>query len=578
MKNTNYFPFERNNYYYGKLLSVDDFRLEQKYGNDKRRMMNRFLYGTGVVTGMNVVAVDDTSLLVENGLALDDTGREIVIDEPVVRPLHMLEGFSDYEEDRNTGYLYLCVAYEEEEAQAVHSISHSGQNSGTAYNKIKEGYRLFLTRNEPEAANLSSRSLFENSQIIYWGKGIRVRQILPCFARGKESVELKIEVENMGQQEHFAFSYELELVCLSYEGRSRMTVSFDESLFEKAGRYTYTYELAALGVKDTQGVVSVVPDSFKLRLGQNQTQEKAEGRAVIRIGSKGRMEEVRKSYYEKGMDQILKDGGSPNLYLAKITLLRAGDSVVIDEIEKMPFGQYVASSFLQDALFQMQEQGSTGRTDGSGYELERYGSGKGDSTGFAFAEGMEEIELGVGAPKGKRLFSREISHGLGMGQTTIILSMEGEKTTDVYFGAPEIFQEDIPRVELAARTDTQKGTFVIGIQMLATTPKESIKVHWTAIRNRSELLEEKKERRIFIRPNVLNLNTRESYYLEAVCSNMSDTGILWQVKDNGGTIDENGMYTAPNTAGVYEVTAVSAAYPEVKASIFVIVREKSVKE
>lgn len=578
MKNTTFFPFERNNYYYGKLLSVDDFRLEQKYGNDKRRMINRFLYGTGVVTGMNVVAVDDTSLLIENGLALDDTGREIVIDEPVVCPLHMLEGFSDYAEDRNTGYLYLCVAYEEEETQAVHSISHSGQKSGTAYNKIKEGYRLFLTRNEPETSHLSSKSLFEHSQVIYWGKGIRVRQILPRFARGKEQVELKIEVENMGQQERFAFSYELDLVCFSYEGRSRMTVSFDELLFEKAGRYTYTYQLDTLGVKETQGMISLVPDSFKLRIGQTQSQEKAEGRSVIQIGSRGRKEEVRKSYYEKGMDQVLKDSGSPDLYLAKITLLRAGDSVVIDEIEKMPFGQYVVGSFLQDALFQMAEQGGVGNAEGAGLDNERHGIGKGENTSLVLAEGTEEIELGVGASKGKRIFSREISHGLGMGKTTIILSLEQEDSTNAYFGTPGIFREDIPQAELAARTDAQKGTFVIGVQMQAATPRERLKIHWTALQDRKEILEEKKERRIFIRPNVLNLNTRESYYLEAVCSNMTDTSLIWQVKAGCGTIDENGMYTAPNTAGVYEVTAISAAYPEIRASIFVIVREKGVNE
>lgn len=572
MKNTNYFPFERNNYYYGKLLSVDDFQLEQKYGNDKRRLMNRFWYGTGVVTGMNVVAVDDTSLLIENGLALDDTGREIVIEEPVVRPLHMIDGFSDYEEDRHSGYLYLCVEYEEEEVQAVHSISHSGQKGGTAYNKIKEGYRLFLTRNEPATSQLSSRALFENSQVIYWGKGIRIRQILPKFVRGQEMAELKIEVENMGQQEHFAFSYELELVCFSHEGRSRMTVSFDELLFEKAGRYTFTYQLETQNVKNTQGTITVVPDTFKLRIGQNQYLEKADSKAIVQIGSLSRREEVRKSYYEKGMDQILKDSGSPNLYLAKITLLRAGDSVVIDEVEKMPFGQYVTSSFLQDALLRMTEQGSAGSIGGTGNETEYHGSG--DNSGILYAEGVEEIELGIGGSKGKRIFSREISHGLGMGQTTVVAGVLSENSVNTYFGTPGIFQEDIPQVDLAVKTDAQKGTFVIGLQMQATTVKERIKIHWTAIRDRSEILKEKKERRIFIRPNVLNLNTRESYYLEAVCSNMTDTSLVWQVKDNGGTIDENGMYTAPNTAGVYEVTAASVAYPEIKASIFVIVREK----
>ena len=55
---------------------------------------------------------------------------------------------------------------------------------------------------------------------------------------------------------------------------------------------------------------------------------------------------------------------------------------------------------------------------------------------------------------------------------------------------------------------------------------------------------------------------------------MTDTNVVWKVKEHGGTIDENGLYTAPNAAGVYEVTAESAAYPDVKASIFVIVRER----
>lgn len=574
MKNTKYFPFERNNYFYGKLLSVDDFRLEQKYGNDKRRMINRFLYGTGVVTGMNVVAVDDTNLLIENGLALDNFGREIVIDAPVVRSLNMLEGFEDYEEDKDTAYLYLCVAYEEEKTQAVHSIHHSGANSDAAYNKIREGYRLFLTKNEPENFHLSSRSLFESVQNIYQGKGIRVRQILPRFAKSKEPIELKIEVENMGQQEHFAFSYEVELTCLSYETHSRMTVSFDDRLFEKAGRYTFTYRLDTLGVKQAQGTVSVMPDSFKLRIGRKQIQEDIQAKASVFISSNDERDEVRKRYYEKGIDQILKEDGSPNLYLAKISLLRAGDSVMIEEIEKMPFGQYITSGYLQDALFQMTEQNGVRIQSSHGGTLERSNTGRNDTSNFVIAEGVEELELGIGAAKGKKIFSREISHGLGMGRTTIVLGLEGIEKNQAFFGAADIFKEDIPMVDMAVKTDFQKGTFVIGLRMQGTTPKERIRIHWTAIQDRKELLEEKRESRIFIRPNVLNLNTRESYYLEAVCSNMTDTSLIWQVNDNGGTIDENGLYTAPNTAGVYEVTVVSAAYPEIRASIFVIVREK----
>ena len=58
---------------------------------------------------------------------------------------------------------------------------------------------------------------------------------------------------------------------------------------------------------------------------------------------------------------------------------------------------------------------------------------------------------------------------------------------------------------------------------------------------------------------------------------MVEKAVLWKVKDDGGFIDENGMYTAPNTAGVYEVVAQSVAYPAVKASIFVVVRDAQEK-
>lgn len=39
MKNLNYFPFERNKYYYGKLLTEQNFIQEQTYFNDKRRVL-----------------------------------------------------------------------------------------------------------------------------------------------------------------------------------------------------------------------------------------------------------------------------------------------------------------------------------------------------------------------------------------------------------------------------------------------------------------------------------------------------------------------------------------------------------
>ena len=45
MNNSNFFPLERNRYFYGKMLTARDFETEQRYFNNKRRLLNRTLYG-----------------------------------------------------------------------------------------------------------------------------------------------------------------------------------------------------------------------------------------------------------------------------------------------------------------------------------------------------------------------------------------------------------------------------------------------------------------------------------------------------------------------------------------------------
>ena len=136
MKNLKSFPFERNRYFYGKLLSVEDFETEQKYFNDKRRTINRFLFGSGVVCGLGVVEVDDESISVERGLALDFAGREIVLDEPAIRKVSELEG---YGEDQDAGFYYLCLEYQEEAYELMHNVAGTAGKNGSEYNKYKIG-------------------------------------------------------------------------------------------------------------------------------------------------------------------------------------------------------------------------------------------------------------------------------------------------------------------------------------------------------------------------------------------------------------------------------------------------------
>ena len=183
MKNTKLFPFERNKYFYGKLLSVDDFELEQDYMNNKRRMLNRYLNGCGVVAGLHVVGLDEQTISVEAGIALDATGRELVMDVPVVKKLSMLDGFGACRSRQDRPYIYLCLEYGETETDRVHNVTKNARperdGEDVDYNKIREGCRLYLTDREPELENMSPSAMYEDVKTVYWKDGVRICQIMP---------------------------------------------------------------------------------------------------------------------------------------------------------------------------------------------------------------------------------------------------------------------------------------------------------------------------------------------------------------------------------------------------------------
>jgi hypothetical protein len=73
-------PISRPFYFPGQLLSVDDFRSEQNYHREKRRLHNLHCHGFGVVQGLKVSTAHNDSgstVAIEPGVAIDPAGNEI---------------------------------------------------------------------------------------------------------------------------------------------------------------------------------------------------------------------------------------------------------------------------------------------------------------------------------------------------------------------------------------------------------------------------------------------------------------------------------------------------------------------
>lgn len=579
MKNTKIFPFQRNAYYYGKLLSVDDFNLEQRYNCNKHRMNHMFLSGVGIVAGLYVVNVGEQNISVESGCAIDSFGREIVVDVPVMKKLQMFDGFEQATQ-RGENYIYLCAEYAEKSTDAVLNIA--GNTNGTAgsdcmYNKVAESYHLFLTNREPNLNAIQENGLFTDQQQIYLKNGISIRQSIPRYVEVGKKAVVTVDIETT-EKTFVAFSYTMNLNGLTYEKNKTLHVQFDELLEEKLGNYQLTFELDPVSTPNYSATATIEPDSFKLFLDQQEMKVDVAQRFTTSIISGDVKEHMINDYYAISMDNMLEQAHQKDIYLAKIYLTKAEDTYVIDKVVNAPFNQYVMNQSLLGVINKqmmkdirtLEEQVKClqgGQTAGSTGVVKQ-------AKDIEIASGVYEIDLGMSGENKSKFYSEPIIHGLGLGYVTIILSQQ-TRSNEVVFGNAEIFEENDVDVDLAAQLDETSGTFVIGARLNEIVAKKSLRIQWTAIKKQMEQEEEILERRIRIKPSMLELYARDSAYLEVGFDNMDEHKITWKVQEGGGTVDETNVYTAPNEKGVYEIVVQSVAYPDVKASVYAVVRERN---
>jgi hypothetical protein len=103
---------KRNNYFFGRLLTAEDFQAEQQYFREKHRLHNRLLHGFGVVTGLEV-SIDKRSkskgvIRVRPGMAIDCVGREIILSE------HL-----EISVPAGADVKYVCIRYAEKETDPI---------------------------------------------------------------------------------------------------------------------------------------------------------------------------------------------------------------------------------------------------------------------------------------------------------------------------------------------------------------------------------------------------------------------------------------------------------------------------
>jgi len=161
---------KRTRYFHGMLLDDLDFITEQNYHLERQRKLNRYLWGTGVICGLDLVVGSGAQVQIQPGAAIDCNGELIEVERPITVDLSSEcrkdcgcqagdkpELCSDGEHSRE---FYLGLRYAECESDNVAAYLPGGDCDRPASqpSRIREGFCVEVLDDPTDPCALPSTS------------------------------------------------------------------------------------------------------------------------------------------------------------------------------------------------------------------------------------------------------------------------------------------------------------------------------------------------------------------------------------------------------------------------------------
>lgn len=579
MKNNQLFPFERNRYFAGKMLTSSDFQAEQTYFNNKRRFINSLIYGSGIVCGCNVFSLDDLSVLIESGVAIDDFGREIVIQSSAVKKLSAIEGFTDIKSEE----VLLCMRYAETPVHSVFAVNRQGQEDSYEYNRVSEGYELFLKETADEGS-FELESEFFMKKRLYENENFCVEITMPATVCKGVFTKIHVKLLKLSDDlEPISWSGAVQMPAfLSEEGTHELKLDFELLLLGKGQSEEKDYWVEA-GRTEEEETTLVFRDekgnhSFKVQL-RDISPDELVAEEIGKISLEMLGLEEKKDY----------------IPLAVLRLLRTDSAYIIDEIREHGVKKYISTPGWHEKSRQYGDyfltkeypvhKGAEKLTEAEGQQTEI--NAEPDSP--TVATGIVEIPLGADAQKGDVFYSGEIMHGLGRGNVYVELGYEcydadsvyGANTKSTIYGKADLFEdgpEGVSSVETAVKVLNDKGSFIVAAKLLKKVECLVLTYRWVAVlfpSGEENWKEDYENKSITAETPTVILGTRESCYFNVKFNNMEKCSVTYELTESGsGEITADGVYTAPRKDGVYEIRIYCTDMPVICTYAYAIVRGK----
>lgn len=351
--------FVRNRYYPGKLLHAADFTREQEYGNGKLNFLNKKLYGTGIIEGLDIFKSDEKTLHISAGSALDGVGRILMAAEDRKVPVMKIKGLAQIEsEECVLGLRYHEKAidtefYPLEEEESRYKSSRIAETCRLHAYSMEQWRERCSGQERPEALGdfFDTCVLFEGSQVkitavvpklVPLGNSFQIRIVTQTTAPEPIKISCSCRIELQGARfagcRHHYLQYQSEEQAVTGSKEKALHIlPQGHMLPEETGFFPILLELKAIQVH-INGVCYEEPGQHQCSI-RTVTDYQKEIRNLLRMKAFGEEEDDEEKQW---------------VPLARLSLKNAQDGSlekILNCVETADIRLYAASPRLQELLY-----------------------------------------------------------------------------------------------------------------------------------------------------------------------------------------------------------------------------------
>lgn len=562
------FPFEKNRYFPGKRMRAADFTRELAYMDQKFALLQRWTLGRGRLFGLQVQRADEETLLVSPGVALDGQGRYLAVDQPVLCRLDSLEGFDALEGES----ALLVLSYREENREPVYLTA--GQDALKQEDTVVAERYAFSLRT-PGAAGDSLLDQLLVRDTLYQDPALWVRQMVPQVISARHPVSLRLVVDNLSQEQREIWLHYTPRLS----GFSLPSGGLEGQFFLPPGRTALELRMIPESPAGT-AVLELGTEDFTLSAGDSVYRLAACCRQELTVTAGDPAEVLARRCRDISLEQACAES-QDGVPVALVQLFRYQDKVLLDRVTDLPGAPRASAPAVERwleacrAFFPPAEQDFSGRP----------APARPDPPPRQMTTGVVTLTAERHLDKDRVVRSGEMVHNLGLGTVYVEFGVEqvypdagpGQNRTDLLLGDASLFPQPGGSfgggVRHGVLVHPDRGTFEIALQIPEKQLWNTLQLRWFAWRPQEQVDPDTRTSHLIgLEPSVVYAAPGAVIHFAPVFAGEPLPCQFFVPGRQDGCVTRDGVYTAPQREGLYQVCARVQEGAQAKVSAFVIVR------